>query len=90
MDSSDTDIACLFVNIISECDKWGRTVEEVLAMRDDPVDVVVVNGIMDKQEHFTFTYLFTIATAMQNFNPRVLVATVATNTGINQEDLVHM
>ena len=59
-------------------------------MRDDPVDVVVMNGSMDKQEKFAFIRLFTTATTMHNFNPRVIVATTATNTGINQDDLVHV
>jgi len=90
MSSSPNERACLFVNFVSECDKWGHALEEALALEEELVDFIAVNGGMDQEEKFSFIRLFTTATIMPKFNPRVLVATVAANTGIDQEDLVHV
>ena len=47
-------------------------------------DVVQINGDQDKHEKFAFTKLFTDSIKMKDYNPRVLVATAAANTGIDQ------
>jgi len=64
--------------------------EEALAFEEEPVDVIAVNGEMDKEEKFSFIRSFTTATSMPHFNPHVLVATAVANTGVDQEDLVHV
>ena len=75
---------CLFVNFRSETDKWAKVLENLLASSAVPVDVLQINGDMDKLEKFAFIKLFTNATRMRNFWPRALAATAAANTGINQ------
>ena len=46
--------------------------------------VVQINGDQDKHEKFAYTKLFTDSIKMNDYNPRVLVATAAANTGIDQ------
>ena len=45
---------------------------------------------MDKHEKFAFIRLYTSAVKMANLDPRLLVATAAANTGIDQVHLVHV
>ena len=42
---------------------------------------------MEKEEKFAFIRLFTSDLSLLDFNPRVLAATAAANTGIDQEQL---
>ena len=77
--------ACLYVNFIWECAKWCGTLKKLLAKAKAGVDVIQLTGEMDKHEKFAFIRLFTSSLFMRNYNPRVLVATAAANTGIDQE-----
>ena len=52
------------------------------------IDVLQINGNMDKNGRYVFMiHLFTPAVSMLNFNSRVLMATAAANTGIDQSKL---
>jgi len=76
--------ACLFVNFKSESIKWAGELERKLTDQLIDVNIIQINGDMDKNEQIAFLRLFTTAVTMKNYNPRVLVATPAANTGINQ------
>ena len=80
-----TSFACFFVNYKSECTKYASDLEDLLAFASMSVYVVQIHGDMDKNEKFAFTRLFTGAWRALNYIPRALVATAATNTGIDQE-----
>ena len=84
LEESSTSHACVFVNFKSECTKWADVLESKIADKLLDVDVVQVNGDQDKHEKFAFTRLFTDAIKMKDYHPRVLVATAAANTGIDQ------
>ena len=90
MSSSPNARACLFVIFILECDEWGRTLEEALALGKEPVDAIAVNGEMDKEDNSFFIGLFTTATSMPCINPCVFVATDSDSTDIDQEDLLYL
>ena len=76
--------ACIFVNFKSECAKWAEELELKIASSLLDVDVVQITGDQDKYEKFAYTRLFTSSAAMDDYHPRVLVATAAANTGIDQ------
>ena len=79
--------ACLFVNFKSECSVWSKKLEEQLAAAGMTIDVLQITGDMEKEEKFAFIRLFTSDLSLLDFNPRVLAATAAANTGIDQEQL---
>eukprot|EP00581_Thalassiosira_minuscula_P015075 CAMPEP_0183735168 /NCGR_PEP_ID=MMETSP0737-20130205/45899_1 /TAXON_ID=385413 /ORGANISM="Thalassiosira miniscula, Strain CCMP1093" /LENGTH=283 /DNA_ID=CAMNT_0025968835 /DNA_START=560 /DNA_END=1408 /DNA_ORIENTATION=+ len=76
--------ACIFVNFVSECAKWARELENKLSDEQMHVGVLQISGEMDKNDKNAFTRLFTSAVRIKDFSPRVLVATSAANTGIDQ------
>mmetsp|Transcript_13705 Transcript_13705/g.23331 ORF Transcript_13705/g.23331 Transcript_13705/m.23331 type:complete len:196 (+) Transcript_13705:212-799(+) len=81
----DNDVhACVFVNFVSDCAKLARDLEKKIADEEINVGVLQISREMDKNEKNAFTRLFTSAVRMRNFRPRVLVATSAANTGIDQ------
>ena len=82
--------ACIFVNFRSETVKWGGVLEEQIADAKMDVDVLEVHGDMDKHEKFAFTRLFTTSIRMKHLHPRILVATAAANTGIEQALLTYV
>ena len=84
MISDKTSHACVFVNFKSECTKRDAALEAKIAEELLDVDVLQINGDMDKNEKFSFVHLFTSAVRMKHYHPRILVATPATNTGIDQ------
>ena len=51
------------------------------------IDVLQITGDMEKEEKFAFIRLFTCDLSLLDFNPRVLTAIAAANTGIDQEQL---
>ena len=61
--------------------------EHLLAFAHCFVGILQINGGMDNNLRNVFICLFTNAVKMINFNPRVLVATTAANTGIDQSQL---
>ena len=79
--------AAMYVNFKSETSKWAGKLERLLATALMSIDVLQINGDMDKVEKFFFIRLFTRAIANPLFLARVLVATAAANTGIDQEML---
>ena len=81
---SDDTHACVFVNFKSECAKWAAVLEGKIADNLLNVDVVQINGDQDKHEKFAYTKLFTTSVTMKDYSPRVLMATAAANTGIDQ------
>ena len=85
-----TAYACVFVNFRSETVKWAKVLEDQLSDASMSTDVLQIHGEMDKHEKFAFTRLFTTAIKMKHFDPRVLVATAAANTGIEQALLVYV
>ena len=50
--------------------------------------VLQINGDMDKSKKCAFICLFVAAIKKGKFNPRVLVATAAANTGTDAPDLI--
>ena len=78
---------CFFVNFRSECDKWAKALENMLAEAVVSVDVLQITGDLDKHEKFSLIRLFTLAITLEEFHPRALFGTGATNTGINQRFL---
>ena len=84
MISDETSHACVFVNFKSECTKWAAALEVKIAEALLDADVLQINGDMDKNKKFSFVHLFTSAVRMKHYHPRILVATTAANTGIDQ------
>ena len=80
--------ACVFVNFRHEATKWTLALETLLSKELLRTAVLHVNGDMDKHEKFAFIRLFVAAIRAGKFNPRVLVATAAANTGIDAPRLV--
>ena len=81
---------CIFVNFCSETKKWADVLEGKLSEVLLSVDVLQINGNMDKHEKIAFIRLYTSTVKMSNLDPGVLVATAAANTGIDQIQLVHV
>ena len=82
---------CVFVNFVSECAKWAKVVEDLLNDIFSSISVVQINSEMDRHEKNGSIKLSTGFLKMVGYNPRVLVATSAVNTGIDnrQLQLVH-
>ena len=80
--------ACVFVNFRHEATKWTQALESLLSDELLRTAVLNVNGDMDKHEKFAFIRLFVATIRKGKFNPRVLVATAAANTGIDAPQLV--
>ena len=80
--------ACVFVNFRSEAIKWSGVLEGLLSDELMRTAVLQINGDMDKSEKFAFIRLFVAAIKKGKFNPRVLVATAAANTGIDAPNLI--
>ena len=79
---------CLFVNYRPECDKWGKVLNFFPVIILLLIDVLQINGNMDKNGRYVFMiHLFTPAVSMLNFNSRVLMETAADDTGIDQRQL---
>ena len=88
---NETAHACIFVNFKSECSKHAGEFEEMLgAASIRTVHLVQINGDMDKNEIFAFIRLFTTSVRLRRYYPRVLVATPAANTGIEQMLVVYV
>ena len=79
--------AAMYVNFKAETSKWASKLESLIARALMSINVLQINGDMDKVEKFFFIRLFTRAIANPLFIARVLVATAAANTGIDQEML---
>ena len=75
---------CIFVNFRSEVGKISGTIEDIMAEALLRVGVLSINGSMDKNEKFAFIRLFTSVLQVEGHSFRVLVATAAANTGIDQ------
>ena len=82
--TDDTSHGCIFAKFKSECTMWAAALEAKLADQLIDMDVLQINGDMDKNEKFSFVRPFTSAVTMKNYHPRMLIATPATNTGIDQ------
>jgi len=76
--------ACLFVNFVRECGKWASVLEAQIAEAKLKAFILQITGEMDKNEKFAFIRLFTSAAKIKGMFPRVLAATAAANTGIDQ------
>ena len=72
-----------FFNFVSECAKWAEIIEDLLNDIFSSISVIQINGEMDKHEKFGFIKLFTGFLQMVGYDPRVLIATSADNTGID-------
>ena len=75
--------ACFFVNFRAECDKYFSQFKQMLCEIDAPFDGLSIHGEMAKEEKFAFINLFTGMRKYSNFDPRILFATSAANTGID-------
>ena len=69
---------------MKECAKWAKVLEEQIIFADVNAFVVQITGEMDKNEKFAFICLFTSDATMNGLMVRVLAATAAANTGIDQ------
>ena len=89
LSANPSSYAAVFVNFKSECVKWAEVLEEQLAEKamTMTIDVLQINGDMDKHEKFAYIRLFTGDLRMMDFFCRILLATAAANTGIDQESL---
>ena len=84
LNDNPTLYAYLFVNFVRECEKWAGVLEDKIAEATINAFVLQITGEMDKNEKFAFIRLFTSAIEMHGMLPRVLAATAAANTGIDQ------
>ena len=84
LSGNPTMYACLFVNFVRECSKWSGVLEGQLGTAKVKAFVLQITGEMDKHEKFAFIRLFTSSAKMDGMYPRVLAATSAANTGIDQ------
>ena len=75
---------CLFVNFRSDVSYCSSALEELLANELMREGVLPINGHMDKIEKFAHVRLFTCSIVLRGHRFRVLVATSAANTGIDQ------
>ena len=82
--------ACVFVNFRHEACRVTQDLETLLSAELLRTAVLQVHGEMDKHEKFAFIRLFVAAIHKGKFNPRVLVATAAANTGIDAPRLLRV
>jgi len=80
-----TSYACVFDNFKTECSNWASKLKAKLAAASLTIDVLQITGDMDKDKKFAFIGLFTSIISLADFHPRLLTATGAANTGIDQE-----
>ena len=80
-----TKYVCLFINFFRECGKWAGVLEGQIIDSGIEAFVLQITGEMDKNEKNGFIRLFTSTVSMSGMLHHVLAATVATNTGIDQE-----
>ena len=66
--SSATVAVCIFVNFVSECSKWAKRLEDLLAEVKSSVAVITIRGEMDKNEKFGFIQLFTGQLVMADYD----------------------
>ena len=59
LSANPSSYAAVFVNFKSECVKWAEVLEEQLAAKAMTIDVLQINGDMDKHEKFAYIRLFT-------------------------------
>ena len=84
-DNKETSYMCVFVNFKTECSNWASKLKAKLAAASLTIDVLQITGDMDKDKKFAFIGLFTSIISLADFHPRLLTATGAANTGIDQE-----
>jgi superfamily II DNA or RNA helicase len=75
---------CVFVNFRKEAGRTASVLEDIFAESFVQAGVLTINGDMDKHEKFAFIRLFTSVYRIDGIRFRVLVATAAANTGIDQ------
>ena len=75
---------CVFVNFVKECGKCTTLLEDELANKELDIDVININGGLEKEDKFGLVRLFTGSLISPGAHPQVLVATGAANTGIDQ------
>ena len=56
--SSTTVCICIFVNFVSECSKWAKILENLLADKLSSTAVEVIHGDMDRNEKFGFVKIY--------------------------------
>ena len=78
---------CVFANFVAECAKWAKVVDDLLNNIFSSISVVQINGELDKHDKFGFIRLFARFLKMVGYEPYVLVATSAANTGIDNRQL---
>ena len=81
--SSATVCVCVFVNFVSECAKWSKVFEDLLADNHSYTAVLTIHGEMDKNEKFGYVKLYTGHLSMPDYDPRALIGTAAVNTGMD-------
>ena len=80
---SPTVCVCISVNFVPECSKWAKIIENLLSNIFSSISVTQIHGDMDKNAKLGFIKLFTRFLWMVGYDPRVLVATSAANTGVD-------
>ena len=72
-----------FFNFLSECTKWAKVIEDLLNDISSSISIIEIHNEMEKHEKFGFIRLFTGFLKMVGYDPRILVAISAANTGID-------
>ena len=80
--NEDAQVA-VFVNFKSETFKYALSVESAFISNKLEFDVLQINGDMDKYKQCALIRLLTRAIKLGGFNPNVLVAIPAANTGFD-------
>jgi hypothetical protein len=88
--NSSTACVCVFVNFASTSHKLLKGLERKLNESLCDTDVLHIYGSQDKEEKFWFVRLFCSKVSMEFLNPRVLLATSAANTGIDNNNVIEI
>ena len=79
--------AFVFVNFCGGCTTVATAIEELLIQAKMDIDLLMINGDMDKKEKFAIIRLFTGAISMEDFTARILIVTAAANIRIDKETI---
>ena len=90
--NSTTACVCVFVSFASTSHKLLKGLERKLNESLCDIEVLHIHGSQDKEENFWFVQLFCSKVSMEFLIPsaRVLVATSAANTGIENNNVMEI
>ena len=77
--------AFVFINFYGKCAITEKAIEELLIQAKINIDVLSINGDVNRRKKFAIIRLFTGSLSMDDFIPLILIAIAAANTEIDKE-----